>query len=269
MKQRIVFAAALAAAAFLMAVAGPARAAEIVERPDLADAFAVRGTTGVFVDYDLSAERIVVSDQKRAETRFVPASTFKIPNALIALDLGTAKGPDEVFPYDGGKRYFKEWERDLTLTEAMRVSCVPVFQEIARRTGLERMRVRVADLGYGNRQIGTVVDRFWLDGPLAISALEQTDFLARLVRRQLPVAERAVLVTRDLIRQDGGGERTMFAKTGTAVRDGRAVLGWWVGWVEGPAGVHVFALNHDLDGKMESDTRKAIAKDLLTRLHVL
>lgn len=265
MNRRIAVATLLAIATFALSV----RAGEIVEAPELASAFTERNTRGTFVDYDMQRERMTVVDRRRAETRFQPASTFKIPNALIALDLGVVRDADEVFVYKGEKRAFREWERDLTLAEAMRLSAVPVFQEIARRTGLERMRTRVGDLGYGNRQIGTVVDRFWLDGPLAISAFEQVDFLARFVRAQLPVSERARTITRDLIRQDSGDGWTLFAKTGTMARDGRAVIGWWVGWVERPEGAHVFALNHDLDGRMDSDTRKAIARDLLTRLNVL
>ena len=37
----------------------------------------------------------------RIETRFSPASSSKIPHTLIALESGLAKGPDELFPWDG------------------------------------------------------------------------------------------------------------------------------------------------------------------------
>lgn len=55
--------------------------------------------------------------------------------------------------------------------------------------------IRAAGSGLRPRQIGSVVDTFWLRGPLAISAVEQTRFLDRLARQVLPFplqAQRAV-----------------------------------------------------------------------------
>ena len=40
---------------------------------------------GVFVLYDLQSKELHVSDPQRAKQRFTPASTFKVLNALIAL----------------------------------------------------------------------------------------------------------------------------------------------------------------------------------------
>ena len=64
----------------------------------------------------------------------------------------------------------------MSLREAIRLSNVPIYQELARRVGLAPMGEQVARLDYGNRDIGTCVDRFWLDGPLQISAMEQVRF---------------------------------------------------------------------------------------------
>src|SRR5215218_1273798 len=49
----------------------------------------------------------------------------------------------------------------------------------------------VRKLSYGNREIGAVVARCWLDGPLRISAAEQTQFLSRLTNGELPVGAKA------------------------------------------------------------------------------
>lgn len=51
------------------------------------------------------------------------------------------------------------------------------------------MRANVSRLGYGNAEIGQVVDNFWLVGPLKISAMEQTRFLLRLAQ-ELPFPAR-------------------------------------------------------------------------------
>ena len=44
-------------------------------------------------------------------------------------------------------------------------------------------------MGYGNGETGSVIDDFWLAGPLQISAIEQTRFLAKLAQDALPFPE--------------------------------------------------------------------------------
>ena len=73
----------------------------------------------------------------------------------------------------------------MSLHDAIRISNVPVYQELARRIGLDRMSENLALLDYGNEDTGTIVDMFWLQGPLKISALEQAKFLARLAQERL------------------------------------------------------------------------------------
>lgn len=66
------------------------------------------------------------------------------------------------------KRLFPEWEKDMTLGDAMKASAIPVYQDLARRIGLELMSKEVKRVGYGNADIGTQVDNFWLVGPLKL-----------------------------------------------------------------------------------------------------
>ncbi len=73
-------------------------------------------------------------------TRVTPASTFKIPHALAALDSGVVSGPGEAFRYDGSPRDFESWRRDHDLRSAMRDSVVWYFQKVAERLGEERER---------------------------------------------------------------------------------------------------------------------------------
>src|SRR4051794_8661682 len=50
-----------------------------------------------------------------------------------------------------------------------------------------RAQQRFPNSGDRTQPIGDALDRFWLDGPRKISAIEQTEFLARLLGRKLPV----------------------------------------------------------------------------------
>lgn len=43
----------------------------------------------------------------------------------------------------------------MTLGDAMKASAIPVYQDLARRIGLELMSNEVKRVGYGNADIGT------------------------------------------------------------------------------------------------------------------
>src|SRR6201987_2110323 len=150
------------------------------------------GTLGTFVAYKVDDYLMIASDTERSGEGRLPASTFKIANSLIALETGVVQDPDkDVFKWDGVKRPIEAWNRDHTMRSAIAVSAVPVYQEIARRIGQERMQKYVDLLEYGNRDIGGGVDQFWLAGDMRIDPMQQIDFLDRLRRRVLSVSKRS------------------------------------------------------------------------------
>ncbi len=109
-------------------------------------------TEGVLVIKRGQTEEIYGNDLKRSSTEYVPASTFKMLNALIGLEHHKAT-PTEVFKWDGQKRLFPDWEKDMTLGDAMKASAIPVYQELARRIGLDLMSNEVKRIGFGNADI--------------------------------------------------------------------------------------------------------------------
>ncbi|HZC98530.1 MAG TPA: penicillin-binding transpeptidase domain-containing protein, partial [Bradyrhizobium sp.] len=124
-------------------------------RENLAKRFFDLGTDGTFVGYKVDDYLIIASDKVRSGEAKLPASTFKIPNSLIALETGVVQDPDkDVFKWDGVTRSIEAWNKDHTLRSALAASAVPVYQEIARRIGAERMQKFVDLFGYGNRDIG-------------------------------------------------------------------------------------------------------------------
>lgn len=245
--------------------AAPARLPDVRERPDWARFFADAGVTGTLVvlkdgpDDALTAQ---VHDPARAATGFLPASTFKIPNSLIALETGVAAGPDTVFAWDGQKRSIEAWNKDLTLTEALRVSCVPVYQELARRIGHDRMQWWVKNLGYGNADIADAIDTFWLEGKMRISALEQAAFLRRLARGDLPISRRAMDAVQEMMVEERTEAGVLRGKTGLTARVSPNV-GWWVGWVEKGGERWYFALNIDSVRPEDIPARKAVVRAVL------
>jgi beta-lactamase class D OXA-50 len=222
------------------AAAPPSVRSSAAASAGLADAFAAEGARGTMVIRRLSDGQEWVHEAARADSGFLPASTFKIVNAAIALETGTVTGPDEHFPWDGVRRTFDGWNRDHTFASAMRASAVPVYQEVARRIGEERMHDWLSRIGYGNADVGGGIDQFWLRGDLRVSAREQVDFLARFVRGDTDFSPRTVAAVAGMVLTDSGPGWALHAKTGWAFE---VELGWWAGWTVNEGETYVFALN--------------------------
>jgi beta-lactamase class D len=240
-----------------------ASASDVVARPEWQKAFDAKGVRGTFVLFEPAKDRYLVVNEARARQRFLPASTFKIPNALIGLEVGSITDENEVFHWDGKPKPRAAWERDHTLDSGMRESVVWMFQEIARRTGRERMKEWLDRLEYGNRDTKGGIDLFWLQGGLRVSAMEQVDFLRRLADGELPMTQRSQRLVKRALVVEKKREYTLYAKTGTSSA-AKSPLAWWVGWVERrgkPAAF--FAMNFTPAAGTRYEDRFAIARAIL------
>ncbi len=209
-------------------------------RPDFNRHFDALQVQGAFVLLDLKGNRVIRTNPERCEARFLPASTFKILNALMALETGVVPDEHTVIPWNGTQYQIATWNRDQTLKSAMADSTVWAFQELARRMGKERMQPFVDAVGYGNRDLSGPVDSFWLDGGLRISADEQVDFLRRLYTGQLPFSQRSMDIVKRILVIEESPDHRLSGKTGTGQRTGGAI-GWFVGALEKGDALYVFA----------------------------
>jgi beta-lactamase class D len=256
-------------AVIVVLLAFPLPAAEWQENPEVGGLFEQAGINGTFVLYDIAGGIFRGHNEIRANRRFVPASTFKIPNSLIGLSLGAVKDVDDPLPYTGpAKPFIRAWAKEMGLREAIALSNVPIYQELARRIGLERMREQVAALDYGNMEIGSAVDTFWLKGPLRISAVEQARFLARLARGALPLPAAVQQSVREIVLLDRGPNWILYGKTGWENAPDPGV-GWWVGWVEKEGRHYAFALNLDMRNASDGSRRLELGKASLKLLGIL
>ena len=246
-----------------------AAASDTVARPEWQRHFDAKGVRGTFVLFEPANDRYLVCDAPRAGQRFLPASTFKIPNALIGLEVGSIADGNEVFRWDGKPKVRAAWERDHTLASGMGGSVVWMFQEIARRTGRERMREWLHRLEYGNRDIKGGIDLFWLQGALRVSALEQVDFLRKLAEGSLPMTQRSQRCVREALVIERTRAFTLYGKTGTSGVASNAVS-WRVGWVERKGRLAgVFAMNFAPTSATRCDDRFEIGRAILEKAGVL
>jgi len=234
-------------------------------RDDLARRFFALGTTGTFVGYKVDDYLIIASDKVRSGEGRLPASTFKIASSLIALETGVVGDPDkDVFKWDGVTRSIEPWNQDHTLRSAIAASAVPVYQEIARRIGPERMQKYLDLLDYGNRDIGGGIDQFWLTGNLRIDPIQQIDFVDRLRRGVLPVSKRSQELVRDILPVTKVGDATIRAKSGLlGAEQGKPSLGWMVGWAEKGDQQTVFAMNMDCKEQSHIPARMSVTQQCL------
>lgn len=237
---------------------------------DLGRAFNQLGIEGSVIICDRHNQKCYEHNAARNSQAFLPASTFKIFNSLVALETGVIPNDVAVLTWDGIQREFPTWNQDTNIRQAFKNSTVWFYQVLARKIGYERMRKFIQQAGYGNRQIGKPeqIDRFWLEGPLQITPKQQIEFLQRLYSRELPFSQRTMDLVQDIMVYERTPEYVLRGKTGWAARL-NPNIGWFVGYLEQNQNVYFFATNinirknDDLANRIEVTRRSLKALGLL------
>lgn len=203
--------------------------------------FTVSNINGTIVIASLDGSTQYIHNPDRASLQVLPASTFKIPNSLIALQEGVVSINDTI-PWDSVTRSYPQWNQDQTLETAFKSSCVPVYQQFASKIGIAKYHEYLSALDYGNREIGTDTTGFWLTGEFAISPLEQIDFLRGVINQSFPFSPENYGILKNIMINEQTDEYTIYAKTGWATQVPEQ-HGWFVGYVESAGKVWIFATN--------------------------
>lgn len=247
-----------------------------LELRDFSPIFKKANVQGTFVLVDGQTGRTLRYNPERAQKRFLPASTYKIPNSLIAMETGVATGPDFTLKWNSTVAprqswWATVWGQDHTLKTALPNSVVWYYQELARRVGPERMQSYVDRFRYGNQNITGGIDRFWLTGGLRISAEEQVDFLRRFYSGKLGVSERTTRTVKELLVLEQTPQYRLSGKTGWAGLGDPSVpeVGWFVGYLERDERVHFFAINIDIMKNEDAAARLSVTKAILRDLGLI
>ena len=215
--------------------------------------------TGEFTIYNLERYR---------DSSFLPASTFKILNSLIGLQTGIISSDSMVIKWDGVVRSRPEWNHDLTMYEAFRVSAVPYFQEVARQIGRDTMQLWLDSVSYGTKKIKSTIDSFWLDNTLKITPDEQLGLVKKLYFNQLPFYRyNHEIVKRAMLFEDRP-EYKLSYKTGWGRKENGNHLGWVVGYIEENRHPYFFVLNLESSNASfdMAGVRMKMLKDILAKM---
>jgi beta-lactamase class D len=211
--------------------------------PNFQPFFEEYGVEGCFLLYDMKNDLYQIYNSRRCEEGFLPASTFKILNALIGLETGVITDENMVIHWDSIVRTEEAWNRDHTLASAITYSVVPYFQEVARRIGPLRMKEMVDDSDYGRMEIAKEnIDRFWLWGNSRITPWEQMNFILHFYTNKLPFTKANVDLVKKLIILKQTDKWIFRGKTGMTVQDDKNI-GWLIGYLEENGNVWLYVCN--------------------------
>ncbi len=224
--------------------------------------------------------RAVLLAEGDCETRVTPASTFKIPLAVMAFDAGIITSAHEPkLPFrQGYADWIAAWRQDTDPLMWMHHSNVWYSQRLTEQLGAEKLADYARSFNYGNADFSgdagrdNGLERSWISSSLKISPVEQAGFVAALVERQLPVSLRAIDGAIGLLESPGTADGwQMWGKTGSAYPrradgsfDYARGWGWYVGWAE-RAGRQVVFVRLSQDEQRHEVSGGLRARDALMR----
>lgn len=244
---------------------------QTIKEKDFSKYFTKYGVNGCFALYNPDTDELINYNKARCDSGFIPASTFKIPNALIALEEKVVKDTNQVIKWNGQEWSVKSWNQDQTLKTAIKYSCVWAFEGLAEQIGIDTYIKYLKTFGYGNLDLAGPKTRFWLEGPFRISANQQVEFLKKLYYEELGVSKQSTEIVKSIIIRTTGSNYILRGKTGTGEISADSLIYWLVGYIEKADTPYFFALN--INGTKADKTkyyiRNNIIKEIFTELEII
>ena len=202
--------------------------------------------------FPATSHLVITGQAELADRRFPPCSTFKIISTLMGLDRGILKGLDTRLGYNGSLYENPAWNRDVTLQEAFQLSCVPYYRKLVSQMSRSYVRKTLENLHYGNCNISVWNSNghnvFWIESSLLISPREQVSVLTEIFSGRTDFSPEAIAVLKTCMAADAIGSWRLYGKTGTGRNHYSHFLeGWYVGFLENPAGEQIFFAAHGAD----------------------
>jgi beta-lactamase class D len=134
------------------------------------------------------------------------------------------------------------------------------------------MSKKVNDLDYGNNDISSGLDTYWLCGSIQISINEQIDFLKRLYLHELKgFSDKNIDAVKSIMLYESTPDYKLYGKTGGGDCWDKKTIGWYVGFVETDSGTKIFAMNILVNnfGDLRNNFRIELTKKVLRDLKII
>lgn len=191
--------------------------------------------SGSVTIYDYKSSKWIFTDSSDAHRLSLPASTFKIINTLIALELKVLKDENEILKFPGipdttlfGNR--QDTYHDMALDEAFKKSVIWFYYDLAEKIGRKNYKKYLRKTKYGNANFTQSGIDFWNFGSFGISPVEQIEFLRRLYEHKEPFSKRSYDILKKVMLHEKTETYSIYAKSGWE-RNQDNDVGWWVGYV--------------------------------------
>jgi len=240
---------------------------------DLNKHFQSKNVKGSISIYDLKNDKWIYSNNADAGFGTIPASTFKIPNSLIALQEKVIK-PGEILKWDGEDKTFKgktvkSWNSDTDIERAFKKSTIWFYVELAKKIKKENYKKYLKTFNYGNSNIDEKGYDFWNYGDFTVTPENQIKFLVKLHENSLPLSKKNIQYVKSIMVQDKNENYILRGKTGWGVKNNQEI-GWYIGYIENKTNTYFFATriicpSEDLP-KNFSKSRKDITLKILKEL---
>ncbi|HDN2399629.1 TPA: CDD family class D beta-lactamase [Clostridioides difficile] len=232
---------------------------EKINMVDYSDCF--EGISGGAIFYNTKNKEYNIYNKELIETRRSPCSTFKIVSTLIGLEKGVINSKESVMGYDGTEYPNKNWNKNLSLEEAFKESCVWYYKKLIDKVDAKSVQNILDDLKYGNCDISEWegdlkngkghLNGFWLESSLQISPKEQVQTMAKIFEGDTNFKKEHINILRDIMKIDVNDKNiNVYGKTGTGFDEkNKCVDAWFVGMLEREGDTYYFAIKSDDSNK--------------------
>lgn len=237
-----------------------------VESLELKEVFAEY--EGSFVLYDSNRNSWKIYQESQALTRISPNSTYKIYDALLALESGIITPEYSYQSWDGTPYPFASWNRDQHLESAMSASVTWYFQKLDQQIGTSSISDFLKIIHYGNEHIDNHVSTYWLEGSLKISPVEQVLLLQNFYHNTWNFKKEHIETVKNSIQLSSTSEGNLYGKTGTGQINGNNVNGWFIGYIEKEDNTYFFATNIQNESNAAGSKAVEITHSILSDMNL-
>lgn len=198
---------------------------------------------GSFVLFDEAHNTWKVFNEEFASLRVAPDSTYKIYDALFALEEGIISSKYSNIKWNKEKYPFPEWEKNHDLNSAMAYSVNWYFQTIDAKLGFRKIHSFLKNIDYGNQTTSHNIETYWSDSSLKISPVEQVKLLQKFHQNTFSFSNENIQTVKNALLLSSNKKYSLFGKTGTGRINGNDINGWFIGFIETDNNTYYFATN--------------------------